>query len=79
MGDPVIAGVGDHVRVRLPYSEVCMHMRVAGQAMTVVILEHGAQILKEDGSSFSFPISHGEAGIYPLDGGSFRVYQVAGE
>lgn len=56
--------VGDEVRVRLPYSEVCMHMRLADQVRTVQVQAHGAQILGEDGLPFSFPITHGEAGIY---------------
>lgn len=56
--------VGDRVRIELPYSEVCMHMRVAGQVFVVEVREHGAQILNEDGSPFSFPILHGEAGIF---------------
>lgn len=57
------ARVGDVVRVTLPWSEVCMHMRVADRVMDVRVLEHGAQLLNADGSNFSFPITHGEAGI----------------
>lgn len=55
---------GDTVRVRLPWSEVCMHMRVAGELRKVRVLADGAQILDDDGSPFSFPVTHGEAGIY---------------
>lgn len=55
---------GDVVRVKLPWSEVCMHMHVADQERDVRVLEHGAQILNADGTPFSFPITHGEAGIY---------------
>lgn len=51
------------VRLELPYSEVCMHLGVAGQTRDVEVLEHGAQILSEDGHNFSFPIGHGEAGV----------------
>src|SRR5438309_528067 len=58
----------DVVRVRLPYSEVCMHMRVAGKPMNVQIVQQGdaitvAQLLNDDGSRFSSPILLGEAGI----------------
>lgn len=56
--------VGDTVRVRLPWSEVCAHMRVADHDRSVRVLESGAQILNDDGTPFSFPITHGEAGIY---------------
>lgn len=56
--------VGDEVELALPYSEVCMHMRVAGQLRTVRVTEHGAQILNTDGSGFSLPVTHGEAGLY---------------
>jgi hypothetical protein len=57
------ANVGDTVRVELPYSEVCMHMRVAGKIMSVHVQEHGAQLVTGDGRPFSFPITHGEAGV----------------
>lgn len=55
--------VGDTARVRLPFSEVCMALRVAGQARHVTVLARGAQILDPDGSPYSFPVTHGEAGI----------------
>lgn len=56
---------GDTVRLKLPYSEVCMHMRVAGQVRPVTVHANGtAQILDEAGAPFSFPVSWGEAGIY---------------
>lgn len=31
--------IGDTVRVELPYSEVCMHMGVAGKVFTVRVVE----------------------------------------
>jgi len=34
-------GPGARVRLELPFSEVCMHMRVAGTVMTVEIRESG--------------------------------------
>ena len=58
---------GDRVRLELPYSEVCMHMRVAGRVMDVRMTEGRypmAQLLNADSSEFSFPITTGEAGIF---------------
>lgn len=55
---------GDVVRVRMPWSEACMHLRVAETVRDVRILPDGAQILNEDGTRFSFPITYGEAGIF---------------
>ena len=64
-------------RVKLPYSEVCMHMRVAGKTMLVQDVGHNMAQLYEmtwvgadnnarpqrPGGKFSFPILHGEAGL----------------
>ena len=58
---------GDRVRIELPYSEVCMHMRVAGMVMGVRMTEGRypmAQLMNPDGSEFSAPILTAEAGIY---------------
>lgn len=55
---------GDRVRVELPYSEVCMHMRLAGEVREIVVLENMAQILDTEGRNYSFPVTYGEAGIY---------------
>lgn len=55
---------GDVLRLTLPWSEVCMHLRVAGQVRDVRILDDAAQILWDSGRPFSFPITHGEAGVY---------------
>lgn len=75
---PVGVVPGDRVRLVLPYSEVCMHMRVAGRAMLVEVREGGAQILNDDGSAFSFPITHGEAGILTHgQDGSLYTYNLA--
>lgn len=57
--------IGETREMTLPYSEVCMHMRVAGKTMLVECLANGAQLRNLDGSVFSFPITHGEAGINP--------------
>ncbi|MFE3205752.1 hypothetical protein [Embleya sp. NPDC059237] len=57
--------VGDRVRVRLPWSEVCLHMRVADREMDVEVLADGmAQLRTLDGALFSAPITWGEAGVY---------------
>lgn len=67
MGTKVIVVPGDRVRVRLPYSELCCHMRVAGRVMAVEITDGAypaAQLIGDDGSPFSAPITLGEAGIY---------------
>jgi hypothetical protein len=69
---------GDTVRVELPYSEVCMHMQVAGQARLVQVTDGRypmAQILNEDGRVFSFPVGLGEAGFYQ-DGERVYCYPV---
>jgi hypothetical protein len=41
-----------------------MHLKVAGRTRPVEVLKDGAQILNWDRTNFSFPITHGEAGIY---------------
>lgn len=63
MSDFTYAVIGETVDVVLPYSEVCMHMRVAGKRMRVEVREHSAQIVREDGSPWCGPITHGEAGV----------------
>lgn len=55
------------MRLELPYSEVCMHLRLAGTVREVRVLTAGVQILNEDGSPCSFPITHGEAGLLRRD------------
>jgi len=64
-GPPRPAGIPqDAVRVVLPHSEVCMHMRVAGQTRWVAPVDaFMAQIYSDHGSRFSAPITRGEAGL----------------
>lgn len=69
---------GDVVRLRLPWSEVCMFMHVAEQVKDVRVLEDGAQILNEDGTRFSMAITHGEAGIL-RDADGLYTYNVQEE
>lgn len=69
MTDPVLQMHPDAFRLTLAYSEVCMHMRVAGKTMWVRPTNFnghefiGIQLLNDDGSNFSFPILKGEAGL----------------
>lgn len=66
--------IGDTVHVELPYSEVCMSMRVAGARRDVhLVSENAAQILNEDGTPFSFPVLPGEAGLFH-DATGFYTY-----
>lgn len=69
-----ITGPTAAYRVTLPYSEVCMHMRVAGREMWVAgadgplyggvdIAARMVQLYDETGRKFSMPITRGEAGV----------------
>jgi len=51
------------VTVKLGYSEVLMHLRVAGMTRQVDVLPDGVQLLDEDDQPFSFPVTHSEAGV----------------
>lgn len=54
----------DAVLIEQPYSEVCMHMRVAGKPMWVSpVGAPMAQLYDLEGVKFSFPICRGEAGL----------------
>lgn len=57
-------GVPTNARLlELPYSEVCMHMKIAGKTMWVEpVGSNAAQLYDEFGRPFSFPITKGEAG-----------------
>lgn len=51
-----------------PYSEVCMHLRVAGTPVLVEPRPDGmAQLYDTDGRSISFPITRTEAGLHPTE------------
>lgn len=67
---------GDVVRVMIPHSEVCMHMRVAGKVMSVKVCDgfKGAQLLNDDGTNYSFPITMGEAAFYTQDHKEWYYY-----
>jgi len=50
--------------LELPYSEVCMHLGVAGTRMRARLEPNGmVQLLDADGRAFSFPITAAEAGL----------------
>ena len=61
--------------LELPYSKVCMHLRVAGTRMRARLQPDGmVQLLQPDGRDFSFPITAGEAGLdHDQDGWSSVV------
>lgn len=66
---------GERVPNEMPWSEVCMHMRIAGQVLEVEIVGeqyHMAQLYK-DGQPFSAPVTTGEAGIYQDYDGRYYV------
>lgn len=65
MGVKVRVAIGETVTVVLPWSEVCMSMRVAGRPHRVTLLsESAAQLATMDGERVSFPVLPGEAGLY---------------
>jgi hypothetical protein len=52
------------VRVKLPHSEVCLHLGVAGKDHWVAkVSAAAAQIYQDDGSRFSAPVLLAEAGL----------------
>lgn len=61
--------IGDEGDAPMPFSEACMAMRVAGRRMRFKLVPDrhaGAmvQLLGDDGSEFSAPVTTGEAGVY---------------
>jgi hypothetical protein len=75
----VFVEFGETVTLEMPFSEVCMHMRIAGTVMQVRLqAPHGyanAQLIR-DGQEFSFPITPGEAGFYFEEGRGYYCYPV---
>lgn len=56
---------GERVHVELPFSEVCMHLRIAGRTLPVEWLGNGmVQVYDGDDRKLSFPITAGEAGFH---------------
>jgi len=67
---------GKFYRVKLPWSEVCMHMQVAGKEMLISVVGEYyamAQIHEDNGQVFSAPVTLGEAGVYS-EGERLYVY-----
>lgn len=69
---------GDTFSVVLPWSEVCLAMRVAETRMTCTLGtgDWPSVQLWKDGRRFSGPITTGEAGLYRDDAGRFYAYGV---
>ena len=65
--------VGGRGRKLMPYSEGCIHMRIAGKYMDFEILEQAVQLFVTDDNTprfsqhFSSPILLGEAGVKEHD------------
>lgn len=76
--DKRYAAIGERVTLEMPWSEVCMHMQVAGKVMQAEIQPSGysAQLYTLDGRVFSAPVTTGEAGFYREDE---RFYYYAAE
>jgi hypothetical protein len=69
---------GQYVKLRLPWSEVAMSMRVADRVMTVYLTDDQrpmAQLISDDGRAFSAPVLPSEAGIFGYPSGGFFAYQ----
>jgi hypothetical protein len=74
---------GETVTMPIAYSEVAVHLRVAGKARPVTLqavtpagdlpkpVRCLAQLLDENGKPYSFPVLPGEAGFYHDDGGYY--------
>jgi len=55
--------IGERRTLELPFSEACMFLRVAGKTMLTEYVGDGmVQVLNDDGTNFSFPVTVGEAG-----------------
>lgn len=52
---------------KMPYSEVCMSMRIGGMLIYLENVGNHMVQLWSDGEKFSAPITWGEAGITPQD------------
>jgi hypothetical protein len=67
---------GHCYRAEMPYSEVCMHMRVAGTFMVIRLADADCvQLLDRRGRDFSVPILAAEAGLYRSADGWWFEYK----
>ena len=67
----------DTVEIEIPFSEVAMSMRVAGERMLVQLVKTPSNVMAQlwkDGRMFSAPITYGEAGIF-CDEHGFYTYE----
>lgn len=64
-------GIGERLVVELPFSEVNMYMRVAGERMEVALVNWLMVQIFKDGRPFSAPITYGEAGIFKDENGYY--------
>lgn len=72
LNPPTYVAVGETAELTIPYSEVCMHMRLSGQTLLVRLEStNAAQILTLDGDPISFPVTPGEAGLFRNDRGFY--------
>lgn len=72
--------VGEEGEAIMPWSEVCMHMRIADKRMRfrVIPTRSGGrmvQLMTLDGCEFSAPILLGEAGVYETLDGTMYYYR----
>lgn len=68
--------LGDRWLATMPYSEVCMHMRIADKKMICEFAKTiypMIQLYSLDGKPFSSPVTTGEAGVYE-DAKGFYTY-----
>lgn len=56
--------VGDRAVISISHSEVCMHMKVAGQILETELVRPNAVQIYKNGEIFSSPVTTGEAGYY---------------
>jgi hypothetical protein len=67
---------GESGRKVMPFSEVCMHIGVAGHEMDFVLNEKvwpSVQLMK-DGQPYSSTITTGEAGVFSRHDGTWYYY-----
>lgn len=70
----ITPGSGQRFLYTMPYSEVCVHMRIAGKPMWVEMINKNlAQLYDLNHQKFSAPILYCEAGIY-RGNGEFYTY-----
>lgn len=56
--------VGDKLQLEMPYSEVMMHMKLAGKVCYIEVGRTSVRILGDDGRPNTGSVTHGEAGLY---------------